>query len=96
MLIELLDFFFKEKGDLELVLDIMNKHKVTNIGTTDPLKDSFFYVGKRYGLAFSRLGDKCGLYVHGDKVPLFLLTNEKEIDTLRQYIIGKCSVAVSS
>lgn len=91
MILKLLEFFFKKKSDLELVLDIMSKQKITNIGSTNPVKDCFFYIGKNYGLAFSRLGDKCGLYKHGDKVPLFVFTNEKDIDTLRQHIVGRCS-----
>lgn len=88
--------FPKPKGNLDIVLDFISRKRVSNVGITDPVKDQRFNVGKYYVLEFSTNDEYCQFGLPGDKVPMFIFSNDEDISIIRQYLIGKlASEAVS-
>lgn len=83
---KILEFLFpRQRTNLEIVSDYINKYGVTNAIDTNPVKDQYFRIGP-YLLQFGDHDTICQLKVPNDTVPMFIFNDEEEIKQLREVL----------
>lgn len=89
MISKLFNFFFKEKTDLEITLNLLRASFMSNMADTDAVNDCVFYVGLNHTLRFSSKEIECALYFNSEEVPMFIFDEPTDVGAIREFVINK-------